>query len=181
MAMVIACVTVNIYFPAGEIQKAAEEIVDEARPQQPARKDSSLHRLPGWLIRWVSFFGPKAAFAQVDVDISTPAIRALRDSIAGRFDSLKGYYSRGALGETNGGYVEIRDQSGLNLKEKAELRKLADAENKDRKALYSEILRANKLEASFLPEVEKIFAKSWRNKVIPGSWVQQDDGKWGRK
>lgn len=183
LILVIACVTVNIYFPAGEIQKAADEIVDDVRKgQQQDEKGGSLYRTRlRWLARLVPSLGPDVAFAQVDIDISTPAIRALRDSLGGRFESLKGFYSRGALGESNQGYVEIRDQSGLNLKEKANLRRLADAENRDRKALYTEILRANNLETQLLPEVEKIFANSWRNKAMAGSWIQKDDGIWARK
>jgi uncharacterized protein YdbL (DUF1318 family) len=85
------------------------------------------------------------------------------------------------LGENNQGYVELRDQSGLNLKEKADLRRLVKAENQDRRSLYMEIIRANKLEARFLPEVERIFANSWRKKALAGSWIQNDAGTWVRK
>jgi uncharacterized protein YdbL (DUF1318 family) len=175
----MACVTVNIYFPAGEIQKAAEEIVDEARPEQ---KGSTLDRIHlRWFTCLLPVLGSGLAWAQMDIDISTPAIRALRASLAGRFDSLKGFYGRGALGENNQGYVEIRDQSGLSLKEKAALRRLVDAENNDRKALYLEILKANNLEARFLPDIETIFANSWREKTVPGSPIQKDDGTWTKK
>ncbi len=182
LILIMACVTVNIYFPAGEIQQAAEEIVDEVRPEQNPDKGGSLERIDlPWFVRFVGFLGPGVALAQVDIDISTPAIRALRDSLAGRFESLKGFYSRGALGENNRGYVEARDQSSLNLKEKADLRRLVDAENGDRKALYTEILAANNLEPGFLDEVEKIFANSWRKKAVPGSPIQKDDGTWATK
>lgn len=182
LILIMACVTVNIYFPAGEIQQAAEEIVDEVRPEQPGEQGSFLDPVHlRWFTWLVPSLGPDVAFAQVDINISTPSIRALRASLAGRFNSLKKFYKRGALGENNRGYVEIRDQSGLNLKEKADLRKLAKAESRDRKALYTEILQANNLEARFLPEVEKIFANSWRKKAVPGSGIQKDDGTWVRK
>lgn len=182
LTLVMACVTVNIYFPAAEIQRAADEIVDEVRPQQQEEKGSSVDRIRvWWLARLVSSIGPNLAFAQVDIDISSPAIRKLKDSLAGRFGSLKGFYTGGALGENNRGYVEIRDESGLNLKKKADLRKLAEAENSDRKALYKEILVANNLETRFLSEVERLFANSWRNKALSGSWIQKDDGTWARK
>lgn len=182
VTLVMACVTVNIYFPAGEIQRAAEEIVDEARPEQPGKEGGFLEPIPSrWLVNLLRFLGPRSAFAQVDINISTPAIRKLRTSLTNRFGSLRGYYSRGALGENNRGYVEIRDQSGLNLKEKGDLRRLAEAENGDRKALYMEILRANNLDTQFLSEVEKIFANSWRNKAVPGSWIQNENGQWVKK
>jgi uncharacterized protein YdbL (DUF1318 family) len=182
LTLIIACVTVNIYFPAGEIQEAAEEIVDEARPAQQEKEGSSLNSPPRlWFARVMQFIGPSVAFAQVDINISTPAIRALRSSLSARFGSLKGFYSRGALGENNRGYVQIQDQSGLNLKEKANLRRFAEAENTDRGQLYREILKANNLDTQFIPEVEKIFANSWRNKAVSGSWIQKDDGSWVRK
>jgi uncharacterized protein YdbL (DUF1318 family) len=66
-------------------------------------------------------------------------------------------------------------------KEKADLRRLAKAENSDRKNLYTEIIKANNLEPRFLPEVEKIFANSWRQKALSGSWIQNDDGTWVKK
>jgi uncharacterized protein YdbL (DUF1318 family) len=182
LILVIACVTVNIYFPAGEVQKAADEIVDEVRPgQKEGESTSRFQTRPRWSTRLAPFFAPGLAFAQVDINISTPAIRALRASLASRFASLKGFYSRGALGENNQGYVELRDQSGLDLKGKADLRRLVKAENSDRKNLYMEIIRANNLESRFLPEVEKIFANSWRKKALAGTWIQNDDGTWTRK
>jgi uncharacterized protein YdbL (DUF1318 family) len=182
LILVIACVTVNIYFPAGEVQKAADEIVDEVRPgQKEGESTSRFQTRPRWSTRLAPFFAPGLAFAQVDIDISTPAIRALRASLAGRFGSLKGFYSRGSLGENNKGYIELRDQSGLDLKGKADLRRLVKAENRDRKDLYMEIIKANNLEPRFLPEVEKIFANSWRKKALAGSWIQNDDGTWTRK
>ncbi len=181
LTLIIACVTVNIYFPAVEIQEAAEEIVDEARPVYQEKEGSSLTPPRPWFVRVMQFIGPSVALAQVDINISTPAIRALRSSLAARFGSLKGFYSRGALGENNRGYVQIQDQSGLNLKEKADLRRLVDAENTDRGQLYREILKANNLDSQFIPDVEKIFANSWRNKAVSGSWIQKDDGSWVRK
>jgi uncharacterized protein YdbL (DUF1318 family) len=182
LTLVMACVTVNIYFPAAEIQKAADEIVDEVRQGQKGESGSYLRRAPlQWLARLAPFLGLRRAFAQVDIDISSPAIRTLKGSLAGRFTSIQEFYSRGALGEDNQGYVQIRDESALNLKEKANLRRLVDAENSDRKALYQEILRANNLETRFLPEVERLFANSWRNKAVPGSRIQKDDGTWARK
>lgn len=181
LALVMACVTVNIYFPAAELQQAADEIVDEVHQGPSGDKGSFLPRTPWWLLRFASSLRPAVAFAQVDIEISTPAIRKLKDSLAARFASLEGFYSKGVLGENRNGYVEIRDESGLNLKDKASLRRLVEAENKDRKALYLEILKANNLETRFLPDVEKLFANSWRKKAVRGSWIQRDDGTWARQ
>jgi uncharacterized protein YdbL (DUF1318 family) len=182
LTLIMACVTVNIYFPAAEMQKAADEIVDEVHQGQKGENGGYLHKTRlQWLARLAPFLGPRRAFAQVDIDISSPAVRTLKGSLAGRFKSMKEFYSRGALGENNQGYVGIRDKSALSVKEKANLKRLVDAENGDRKALYLEILRANNLETRFLPDVEKLFANSWRNKAVSGTWIQKDDGSWVRK
>ena len=186
LVAIMACVTVNIYFPAGEMQEVAKEIVDEVRQEQAEKKkqkDGLAPRPAGLrLAGLVEALGVRQARAQVNINISTPAIRALRSALSGRFNSLRPYYAAGALGENNRGYVEIRDTGGLNLKDKARARKLVDAENRDRSTLYREILRANNLGAQFMGEVERIFANSWRGQnVVPGSWVQNDDGSWARR
>jgi uncharacterized protein YdbL (DUF1318 family) len=182
VVLIIACVTVNIYFPAGEIQEAADEIVEDVRLEEGEDQGSFLERngLRVWAIL-ASSLGPDPVFAQgkVDINVSTPAIRALQKSLAQHFKSLKPFYKRGNLGENNKSYLEIHDETGLELKEKAKLRKLVKAENKDRKELYKEILEANDLDNEFLDDVEGLFANSWRKKrVVPGTWIQKDDGTW---
>jgi uncharacterized protein YdbL (DUF1318 family) len=117
----------------------------------------------------------------VDVNVSTPAIRALRASMAGRFPQLKPLYDRGAIGETNDGLVAMRDVAGLGLRERADATRLADQENADRRSLYSEIIRANNIDPGTLGEVQRLFANSWRDKSLPGWWIQRDDGHWVKK
>jgi hypothetical protein len=36
LILVASCVTVNIYFPAAEVQKAADKIVDDVRQEEKA-------------------------------------------------------------------------------------------------------------------------------------------------
>jgi uncharacterized protein YdbL (DUF1318 family) len=177
LAVVVSCVTVNIYFPAAEVQKAADEIVGGVRGQ-PGEEQPAPQKNDG---SWLLPTGPAMAYAQVDVNVTTPAIRALKGSLKNRFPALKPYYDRGALGETNQGLVEQRDTEGLNLKEKAELKRLADDENKDRMELYSEIIKANEYGKEVMPQVQKIFANSWRESAGAGWWIEQDDGKWLKK
>ena len=181
--LIMACITVNIYFPAGAIQQAADEIVDEVRQEQQEQKESSLNQLPlRWLARLAPLIGPRIAYAEIDIEISTPSIRVLRASLTERFKSLEKFYRIGALGENNRGFVEIRNESSLSVKEKADLRRLLDAENRNRTELYQEILQANNLEPRFLDEVGRLFANSWRQvRVVPGTWIQQDDSTWIQK
>jgi len=185
----VSCVTVNIYFPAAAIQKAADQIVDDVRkvpeqsPQQtpeqtPEQKQDKSSRLERF--RFVRL-GLAEAEAAVDVNVSTPAIRGLKSSMANRFPQLQPLYAKGAIGETNNGYLAIRDVSALSLKERADLNRLVEQENADRRALYTEIIRGNNLAVNTLPDVEKLFANSWRDKSSPGWWIQQDGGQWVKK
>jgi uncharacterized protein YdbL (DUF1318 family) len=189
MFVLVSCVTVNIYFPAAAIQKAADQIVDDVRkvpeqkpqetPEQaPEQKKDKSSRLEPF--RFIGL-GPTEAEAAVDVNVSTPAIRGLKSSMASRFPQLQPYYGKGAIGETNNGYLAIRDAGALSLKERADLNRLVEQENADRRSLYTEIIRANNLAMNTLPEVERLFANSWRDKSSPGWWIQQDSGQWAKK
>ena len=179
-----ACVTVNIYFPAAAIQKAADEIVsdvrgtpnkDEQTPQKSDKQSFILEELRGFSI------GPKEANAQINIDVSTPAIRNLRQALKDNFPALKPFFDKGAIGEGNMGLVETRDVANLNLKEKADLKRVSDLENKNRMALYNEIVKANKLAADSLPKIQNIFAKSWRDAAKPGWWIESDNNQWDKK
>jgi len=184
--LIVACVTVNIYFPAAEVQKAADKIVDDIRtkpteapatpatPAAPAEKPAPTSSLD---LAW----GVKTAYAEVNIDVSTPAIRGIKESIKSRYSQLKTFYDKGAIGENNKGLIEIKDTAGLNLQEKSLVNKLIDQENKDRAALYSEIAGANKLGAESVSQIKKIFANSWREKSQSGWWIQNDGGNWEKK
>jgi uncharacterized protein YdbL (DUF1318 family) len=175
---IVACVTVNVYFPAAEVQKAADKIVDDIRAKDkeaPAEKTVP----PSSSLDYI--FGVKPAYAEVNIDVSTPAIRGIKDSIKTRFAQMKTFYDKGAIGESNKGFIEARNTAGLNLQERSLANKLIDQENKDRSALYSEIATANKLGPESASQIKKIFANSWREKSQSGWWVQDDNGNWTKK
>lgn len=178
MLLVGACVTVNIYFPAEAVRKAADEIVDDvykkgtepATNTQPEGRLSVPFRFADLLV--------ESAWAQVDINISTPAIRAIRSSIEGRYPQLMPYYNGGNIGITNRGYLELRNQGGLDIGALSNLRGLMDADNADRRRLYQEIASANGLGGDTIPQIERLFADSWQGKAAPGWWIQRGDGSW---
>lgn len=186
MVTLVACVTVNIYFPAAAIQKAADAIVEDVRGIQddkkepvPDTKQDKQSFLP--LKSWAFKFGPSEAHAQINIEVSTPAIRNLKEAMKNNFAALRPYYGKGAIGENNMGLLEPRNTAGLNLKEKADVTRLMEQENNNRIALYNEIMKANKLGADSLPKIQKIFANSWRDKSEAGWMIQNDNGVWGKK
>ncbi len=180
-----SCVTINIYFPAAAVEKAAEEIVKEVYGEEEQEKEKG-EEPQGLLsdgIRSASlYFGPRAAYAQeADINITTPAIRALRQSLQQRMASIKPYLDGGNVGISNKGFLVVRSSEGLNLKEKAKLTRLVDSDNRDREALYVEIAKANNFGPERVADIKELFAKSWIKEARGGWWVQEPDGKWRKK
>ena len=69
---------------------------------------------------------------EADINVSNPAIRAIKDSIKARSEAIKPFMDRGNIGIAADGLLAIRNTDGLNLKERAEVKQLVDAENRDR-------------------------------------------------
>jgi uncharacterized protein YdbL (DUF1318 family) len=174
--VVWACVTINIYFPEATVKKAAEEIVEEVRKPADKEKDKGAETLISG-----SFAFVPAAYAQQETEVSSPAIRALKESLRSRFAKLQPLFERGILGEAKNGFVEVKEETGLTLKEKADLRSLVREENADRKSLYAEVAGALNIDSSQIPRIQKIFAESWIRNSQPGWWVQNEDGTWVKK
>ena len=83
------------------------------------------------------------AHAQANLNIETPAMRQLTQSMEARHAQLKKYYDAGAIGLTRDGLVQVRDQNLVPLPERNAVRKLVAEENADRTNLYREIATAN--------------------------------------
>lgn len=178
VVLVASCVTVNVYFPAAAVQKAADEIVEDVHGKAPDSNPGPSSRLE-WLRQLR--LGPAEAYAQVNINVSTPAIRALKDSMKARFGQLRPFFDKGAVGENNNGLIEARDAGALSLQERGQAGALVQQENKDRLSLYREIATANKLGPETVPQIQKTFANSWRDQAQPGWWVQNNGGAWEKK
>jgi uncharacterized protein YdbL (DUF1318 family) len=182
--LVSSCVTVNIYFPAAAVERAADQIVKETwgDPAEKARKEPPQSRFVNpEAVRVVFNLVNEAHAQEADIDVSNPAIRALKDSIKKRSDSIKPFMDRGNVGITRDGLLTIRGTDGLNLKERAEAQQLVEAENRDREALYLEIAKANNIARESVPKIKAIFARSWIEQARPGWWIQDAQGNWLKK
>jgi uncharacterized protein len=182
---VSACVTVNIYFPAAAVERAADQIVKETwgQPGEPATIAPSPKSQSPWApIQWASLnFIGEAHAQEADINVSNPAIRALKDSIRKRSGMLRPYMDRGNVGIGQNGLLVMRNTDGLDLKARAEVKQLVDAENRDREALYVEIAKANGIAMSEVPKIRSIFARSWIDQAQSGWWIQDSQGNWRRK
>ncbi|MBN2326911.1 MAG: DUF1318 domain-containing protein [Candidatus Omnitrophica bacterium] len=169
--------TINVYFPAKEIQEAAEEIEERVRTGEGAEGLEQSRMTPAAPYRFAISLGGREAWAadDLDLDIKTPLIVKIIETRTERYKKeLEPLLDSGVLGEGFDAYLALRDKTGLDLKAMAQMKKLIDAENKDRQMLYEEILRANKVETSKenMGKVENLFAKAIQVKMKPGQWYE---------
>lgn len=189
LALIAGCVTVNVYFPAAQVEKTAEKIVEDVYQEKkpppmpgPTEKPKSLNErgLFGDIAR-LARFGPAPAYAEEATTVSNATIRGLKDQIGERHRELLPYYQQGQVGINKDGFLEVRGTSGLALQQVAPLKRLVDADNAARRQLYEEVAKALNLKPDQVSQVRQIFSKQWRDKAEAGWAVQADNGQWGRK
>jgi len=190
----ISCVTINIYFPAAEAEKIAEQIVDdvlhsneqhEQIDEKQSDNNQSLLNSDKYfsqtaLLAIIDFIIPAAQAGQADISINSPKIRSLRSSMEKRQSRLLPYYKSSTVGFSNNGLIASVTNKGLSMKQKSSVKKLIKAENNDRKALYAEIANANG-HPEWRSDIQKTFAKTWINKISSGWMYQSNSGQWQKK
>jgi uncharacterized protein YdbL (DUF1318 family) len=186
-----ACVTINVYFPAAAAEQAADRIIEDVwgdtrDAKKPAKEGSSSlndSARPSLILlaatNVLEFIIPAAHAQQPDINIATPAIRQITQSMEARHANLKKYYDAGAVGLTSDGLVEVRDLNLVALPERTAARKLVADENTDRNNLYREIAAANN-HPEWEADIRKTFAQRWVQRAAAG-WYYQDGGAWKQK
>lgn len=174
----VSCLTINIYFPEATVKRTADEIVEEVRG---TKQDDKEKKDKNQLTSMFSFVPAAYAQEQAEEKVTSPKIRALKDSLKQRFPSLVPFFEGGNVGEGNDGYLQVRTEESLSLKDKAALRRLVKNENSDRETLYAEVAKALDIDASQIPRIQRIFAQSWIKNAKPGWWIQMEDGEWIQK
>ena len=180
-----ACVTINVYFPAAAAEKAADRIIEdiwgpEKGPQPEGNEQSSLGDVAGDVLVAALDFVIPAAHAQADIDISSPAIRALTASMKGRAGQLDPFFASGAVGLTSDGLLEVRDANAVALADRNKLRKLVADDNADRNSLYREIAAANG-HPEWEADIRSTFAERWIANARAGWYYKSKSGAWTRK
>jgi uncharacterized protein YdbL (DUF1318 family) len=184
-----ACVTINVYFPAAAAEKAADRIIEDIWSQEkaeppPTNDQSSLGSpsrgvMVAALQGLLDFVVP-VANAQADIDVSSPAIRALTASMKARAADLDPFFTSGAIGLTSDGLVEIRDANSVPLADRNRLRKLVSDDNADRNSLYREIATAND-HPEWEADIRSTFAERWIANARTGWYYKKGGGDWTRK
>jgi len=188
-----ACVTINVYFPAAAAEKAADKIIEDVwgsdkssestkrdDDKQTSVRDNGAHDVLLAAAASVLDFIVAPAHAQANLNIDTPAIRQLTQSMEARHAQLKKYYDAGAIGLTRDGLVQVRDQNLVALPERNAVRKLVAEENADRTNLYREIAAGNG-HAEWEADIRTTFAERWASKAPAGWWYQDESGAWKQK
>lgn len=187
LVLISACVTINVYFPAAAAEQAADRFIEEVWGKEGKEKPSAQPGDPttfnGWsprkIVIGVMTLLIPAAHAQADVDISTPTINAIKNSMKARHTRLKPFYDSGAVGLTRDGLVAVRDPKAVPLKDRQTVNALVAEDNRDRNALYREIARANN-HPEWEADIRATFARQWVQQANQGWWYQSSSG-WTQK
>ena len=147
--------TLNIQTAAAGTQVEAQQVVALVYAQAPEREIGRLLYAGGDLSR---------------------AIKRVRD----RYPQLKLLFDAGAIGNTAGGFVALRETTRRD-----ELRQLLWDENRDRAFLYNQASAAvghggDDLNA-WLPYASHAFGQEWIGQGAKGWWVLDEQGNWSRR
>lgn len=183
-ATLVACVTINVYFPEAAAERAADrfiqDVIGDAEPAEsaaisPGRAISgALARLGDWIV-------PSAQAQSADLDIENPQVDAIKQRMAQRHrEHLAAWYEAGAIGLGSDGLIEVRDRSAVSLSARRQLEQVVSAENADRRAVYREIAVANG-HPEWEEQIRRTFAERWIANARPGWYYRGADGQWARK
>ncbi len=205
LGLLAGCVTVNVYFPAAEAQRAADKIINAvtgsttpapgspaqpSKPQvtapatQPPSSSASAYSHAERLLASTaavmldSLIPAARAADRANLNISTPQIRAIIADMHQRFQSLKPYFVSGVVGVTANGTIAVRDQSTVPLMKRAALAQLVAQQNQDLAQLYTEIAEANG-HPEWATDIRSAFAQRWIAHARQTGWYYRDgNGNW---
>lgn len=141
-----------------------------------------MKKLFSCLVLLVIFLSPSlAAHARgTNIEINTPAITKLKQSMQQRHGQLAPHYASGAVGLTRDGLIAMRDANMVPLARRQSVNALIAAENQDRNALYQEIARANN-HPEWEEDIRATFSQRWISFAKSGWWYQVGSGSWAKK
>ncbi|MEO8018166.1 MAG: YdbL family protein [Pseudomonadota bacterium] len=188
-----ACVTINVYFPAAAADKAADQMIKDitsgGTSAPPTGNFVPAHSAdePNFLV--VAFGtalnavvpAANAQDADAALNVSSPAVTRIKQSMGARFGELEKFFASGAIGLTRDGLVDVRDLNAVALPDRATVKRLVSEDNADRAQLYSEIAKASN-HPEWEADIKKSFAKRWvATGAKPGWYYQGEDGSWKQK
>ena len=195
--MIAACVTINVYFPAAAADKAADQVINDitgggakgGTTTPPQSHFVPVHSIeePNLLatafgnVLYALVPAANAQDADAALNVSSPAVVRIKQSMGARFGELEKFFASGAIGLTKDGLVDVRDLNAVALPDRATVKRLVSEDNADRTQLYAEIAKASN-HPEWEADIKKSFAKRWvATGAKPGWYYQGDDGAWKQK
>jgi uncharacterized protein YdbL (DUF1318 family) len=115
------------------------------------------------------------------LEVNTPAIAALTQSMQARFAQMLPHFAGGAVGFTRDGNVAVRDMNLVPVPQRQAITTLVAQENQDRAALYRAIAQANN-KPEWEGDIRNTFAQRWVQKALAAGWFYQNPGgQWVKK
>ena len=150
----VACVTVNVYFPESVTERAADIFIKDVYGANNEGENLEIGEPQGAISAPITtLFAlfesagnvllPSAQAQRPDINISTPAVSKLRSAMEQRHRSLKPHYASGAVGMSATSLITLRDPKLVPLQQRNKIKKIVVDENADHNRLYSEIAKAN--------------------------------------
>jgi uncharacterized protein len=195
--LVAACVTINVYFPAAAADKAADQVINDitgggsnsgaTTPPQGSLVPANPGDEPNFLVAAIGNAlyalvpAANAQNADAALNVSSPAVTRIKQSMGARFGELEKFFASGAVGLTKDGMIDVRDLNAVALPDRATVKRLVSEDNADRAQLYAEIAKASN-HPEWEADIKKSFAKRWvATGAKPGWYYQGDDGSWKQK
>ncbi len=195
-ALLAACVTINIYFPAAAAEKVADEIIEEiqneeSNNQQQVPDDKQLTPeddpfssnqhgvIESIAVALLNTLVSQAHAEEVDLNADSAEVRKLKASMRARYNALKEFYANGSVGILNNGLIAVRNPGSIPLSIRNQVNQLVNTENSDRRKLYQAIATANG-HPEWAQQIQQTFARRWIAKAQPGWWYKDGSG-WKQK
>jgi uncharacterized protein YdbL (DUF1318 family) len=191
--LIAACVTINVYFPAAAADKAADQVIQDitggakSSTTPPQGSLAPVNEEPRFLLAAVGHVlyamvpAANAQDADAALNVSSPAVNRIKQSMGARFGEMEKFFASGAIGLTKDGLVDVRDLNAVALPDRATVKRLVSEDNADRAQLYTEIAKASN-HPEWEGDIRKSFAKRWvATGAKPGWYYQGDDGAWKQK
>ncbi len=114
------------------------------------------------------------------LEMSPPKAKAHQKKQVERLHPLRMFKFKGYIGENSEGYLSIRELTGVAKAEQEKIKKMVADENKDRAAIYKEIIVFNKLNEQEKGFLIKSAFDTLRATDAKGTYHYENE-KWQRK
>lgn len=179
LGMQSACVTVNVNFPEGTVQKATDDYVkDIYRAKNKNEKPEQTNKDSGWFNYIIPVVYAEDA---IQFQMNTAKAIGIQAKLRGRVSEIIQFKKQGFIGEARSGLLAIRNDEKIKPLMFKKIKKLVDDENTDRQELYQEILQANKMDSDKLPFIAGSFYRSFKAESPSGTPVEEGPSVWELK